>query len=51
MTVDPPCECIYTLGHYRPGSPVPHRIHRTPLKPLAGGVEGAAITGLIFAIP
>ena len=51
MTVDPACECIYTLGHYRPGSPVPHQIHRLPLRPVAGGVEAVAITGLIYAIP
>ncbi|HUT95248.1 MAG TPA: hypothetical protein VMY37_37690 [Thermoguttaceae bacterium] len=51
MTVDPACECIYTLGHYRPGSPVPYQIHRMPLRPVAGGVEAVAITGLIFAIP
>jgi len=51
MAVDPACECIYTLGHYRPGSPVPHQIHRFPLRPVAGGVEAVAITGLIYAIP
>ncbi len=51
MTAEPCCECIYTLGHYRPGSPVPHQIHRVPFRPLAGGAEACAITGLIFAIP
>jgi hypothetical protein len=51
MALEPPCECIYTLGHYRPGSPVPHQIHRIRLGPLAGGVEAAAIAGLIFAVP
>lgn len=51
MTLDPACECIYTLGHYRPGSPVPHQIHRMPLRAVPASVEGAAITGLIFAVP
>jgi len=51
MTVDPAYGCIYTLGHYRPGSPVPHQIHRIPLRAVPAGVEGVAITGLIFAIP
>jgi hypothetical protein len=27
MTVDCPCECVYTLGHYRPGSCPPWRHH------------------------
>jgi len=51
MTLDPPCECIYTLGHYRPGSCVPHRIHRIPLRPLPAAAEACVITGLVFAIP
>jgi hypothetical protein len=51
ITAEPPCECIYTLGEYRPGSPVPYQIHRLPLRPLAGGAEACAITGLIFAVP
>jgi len=51
MTVEPPRECVYTLGHYRPGNCVPNRIHRMPLKPKAGVVEAGVITGLIFAVP
>lgn len=50
-TVEPPYECIYTLGHYRPGSPVPHQIHWMPLRPDAGAVEALYVTALVFAIP
>jgi len=50
-TVEPPYECIYTLGHYRPGSPAPHQIHWMPLSPAAGGVEALYATALVFAIP
>jgi hypothetical protein len=35
MTVDCPHECIYTLGHYRPGSCPPWRRHWPPCDPLA----------------
>jgi hypothetical protein len=51
MALDRPCECIYTLGHYRPGSCVPHRIHRIPLCPLPATIEACVITGLVFALP
>ena len=51
MTIQPPCERVYTLGHYRPGSLAPYRIHWPPLRPTAAGVQGALVTGLIFAIP
>jgi hypothetical protein len=30
MAVDCPCKCIYTLGHYRPGSCPPWRYHCPP---------------------
>jgi hypothetical protein len=51
MTLHPACECIYTLGHYRPGSCVPHRVHHVPLRPLPAAVQACAVTGLVFAIP
>ncbi len=51
MAVDPPRECIYTLGHYRPGSCPPWQHHWPPLS-LAGGLaEAEVLTGLIFLIP
>ncbi len=40
MAVDRPGTCIYTLGHARPGSYTPFRIHRPPLRWDAALVEG-----------
>lgn len=48
MTVHRPCECIYTLGHYRPGSCVPHRTHWLPWRWDAAAVQLGAVTGLAF---
>jgi hypothetical protein len=51
MAAQPPRQEIYTLGQYRPGSPVPYRINRPQFR-LAGVVaEAAAIGGLILLIP
>jgi hypothetical protein len=50
-TVHPPRECIYTLGHYRPGSRAPRRWHCMEWDPTAATVEGAVATGLVFLIP
>lgn len=46
-----PCECEYTLGHYRPGSCPPQRFHWPTCKPIAAAAEAGVVTGLIFAIP
>lgn len=44
------CECVYTLGHYRPGSCVPYRIHWPPLSLKGAAAEAGVAAGLI-AIP
>ncbi len=46
-----PCECTYTLGHYRPGTRAPWRWHRTPLRAPASVVEAGVVVGLVFLIP
>jgi hypothetical protein len=46
-----PCECEYTLGHYRPGSCPPWRHHWPSCRPIAAAAEAGVLTGLIFAIP
>ena len=46
-----PCECVYTLGHYRPGSCVPYRRHWPELRLIPASVEAATATGLVFLIP
>jgi hypothetical protein len=51
MAVECPCECVYTLGHYRPGSCPPWRHHWPPCSPLAAAAEGGVWTGMIFLIP
>lgn len=44
-------ECVYTLGHYRPGSLVPYDVMLPPASLTGTGVESALITGLILVIP
>lgn len=51
MVVQPPRECIYTLGYYRAGSPAPRRWHHLTWDPTAATVEGFLATGLVFLIP
>jgi len=51
MAIDHPRDCIYTLGHYRPGSCVPRRWHHLPWKLSAGVVEVGFIAGMILLIP
>jgi len=51
MAVECPCECVYTLGHYRPGSCPPWRRHWPPFSPLAAAAEGGVWTGMVFLIP
>jgi hypothetical protein len=51
MFVQPPCECIYTLGHYRPGSCVPYRDNHLPYSAEAGIFEAVVIVALVALIP
>jgi hypothetical protein len=51
MTARPCGECIYPLGHYRPGSPVPFRHIRPEHNPFAAAAEVGTIAGLILLIP
>jgi hypothetical protein len=51
LGAEPVHEHQYVLGHYRPGSCAPYKIHRPPLDWKGGALETATIVGLIFAIP
>ena len=51
MAADRPNECIYTLGHYRPGDCNPWRCHWPPWDPVAALTAAGVYTGLFFAIP
>jgi hypothetical protein len=51
MGVEPPCECIYALGYYRPGSCSPYMINPIPLSPRGALFEAGAVTGAAAALP
>jgi hypothetical protein len=51
MVAHPPCECVYSLGYYRPGSCVPYRWHRPAACVGAGLFEAAVAVGLVVLIP
>jgi hypothetical protein len=51
LFAEPPWQCRYTLGHYRPGSAAPYALHLPPGSACGGLAEAAVITGLIFAFP
>jgi hypothetical protein len=51
MGLEPPCECVYPLGHYRPGSCAPRYIEPFPFSIRAAALEATAVTGLTFAVP
>jgi len=51
MGLFPPNECVYTLGHYRPGSCAPYMLDPLPLSVRAALAEGGIWTGMIFLIP
>jgi hypothetical protein len=51
MGVETPCECIYPLGYYRPGSCAPRYIEPWPVSIRGALLEAGAITGLSAALP
>ena len=51
MGVHPPNECIYTLGHYRPGSCTPYMIDPLPLSVRGALYQGAATVGAVMVLP
>jgi hypothetical protein len=51
MGLEPPTECVYPLGHYRPGNCAPHYIEPWPWSIRGGALQATAVTGLIFAVP
>ena len=48
MGLTPPCECMYTLGYYRPGDCSPYMIEPTPLSLRAGAFQALGATGFAF---
>jgi hypothetical protein len=51
MGVTPPCECMYALGHYRPGSCAPYMINPVPLSCRGAAGEAGAVAGAIWFLP
>jgi hypothetical protein len=51
MGMRPPWECVYPLGHYRPGSCAPYYIPPVPVSLRGGLIEAGVVTGLVYIIP
>ena len=51
MGVEPPCECIYALGHYRPGNCAPYMCNPVPLSLRGALFEAGVVTGTAAALP
>jgi hypothetical protein len=51
MGLQPPWECVYTLGHIRPGDPAPRLIYTLPLDLRAAAVQAGATVGAVFLVP
>lgn len=51
VVAHPARECVYTLGHYRPGTPAPRHWHRGPFRLDAGLAEAGVAVGMVFLVP
>ncbi len=51
MGVDPPLECQYTLGYYRPGDCAPYMLDPFPLSVRGAVLEAGAVVGITSVIP
>jgi hypothetical protein len=51
MGINPPNECRYALGYYRPGDCAPWLLPPLPLSIRGGLMEAGAIVGGVFVIP
>jgi hypothetical protein len=51
MGLQTPNECVYALGHYRPGSCAPYYIEALPFTWRAAAFQAGVVTGINFALP
>ena len=51
MGLEAPCECIYPLGTYRPGSCAPFYFGPLPISARGALYQTGAVLGLVFLIP
>ena len=50
MGVEPPMECVYALGHYRPGSCAPYLCNPVPISARGALFQAGAVVGVV-ALP
>lgn len=51
MGMNPPWECVYPLGWYRPGSCAPYTLGPVPISLRGAATQGIVTTGLWFLFP
>jgi len=51
MGVELPWECVYPLGHYRPGDCAPWTVPAVPISCRGFAAQAATVTGLVFLLP
>ena len=51
MGLEPPDECLYTLGYYRPGDCAPYMLDPIPLSVRGALFQAGAVTGMVAIIP
>jgi hypothetical protein len=51
MGVEPPNECIYALGHYRPGSCAPYMCNPVPISARGALLQAGAVVGTAAVLP
>jgi hypothetical protein len=51
MGVEPPMECVYALGHYRPGSCAPYMINPVPISCRGALFQAGAAVGAAVVVP
>jgi hypothetical protein len=51
MGVEPPTECVYALGHYRPGSCAPYMCNPLPLSYRGALFQAGAVVGAAAVLP
>jgi hypothetical protein len=51
MGVEPPTECIYALGHYRPGNCAPYMCNPIPISGRGALIQAGAVVGTAAVVP
>ncbi len=51
MGMNPPNECQYALGYYRPGSCAPWMLPAIPLSARGAAAEAGVALGLVYILP